>query len=139
MDKRPPTVDGKFCHFPLPDVKHRFHCISLLKMLTLFYSTAVLATTDFRSLYTRVPGRYLSAIPEKVINDVTISVCARSCARETEFECQSFDIDNRKRECHLHSHTHRNPGIVLEYAPDMDHYRSMSCTKHNKSSIIKSI
>ncbi|WAR31389.1 CDCP2-like protein [Mya arenaria] len=86
----------------------------------------VLGDTEnvFRSLYRRVPGHYLAAIPQAVFADVTVDECARSCVDELAFECQSFDVDNLKRECHLHNHTHRDPGIGLQYSPEFDHYRN---------------
>ncbi|WAR31432.1 CUBN-like protein [Mya arenaria] len=89
-------------------------------------SIPVLGDTEnvFRSLYRRVPGHYLAAIPQAVFADVTVDECARSCVNELAFECQSFDVDNLKRECHLHNHTHRDPGIGLQYSPEFDHYRT---------------
>lgn len=79
---------------------------------------------EFQALYKRIPENYLKAIPQKVIENATVEMCASSCVMEVEFECKSFDIDNRNRECHLHNHTHREPLIGLQHARGFDHYRS---------------
>ena len=69
---------------------------------------------------------YLKAFPLKVIHNASVEDCARRCVREVEFECKSFDIDNRQRECHLHNHSHSEPLIGLQESLYLDHYRSKS-------------
>ena len=67
---------------------------------------------------------YINAFPLKVFENTTVEDCAQRCVREVEFECKSFDIDNRLRECHLHNHSHTEPLIGLQESLFMDHYRS---------------
>ncbi|KAH3795724.1 hypothetical protein DPMN_149283, partial [Dreissena polymorpha] len=79
---------------------------------------------DYQNIYTRMADTFLQAIPQKVIENTSLGACARFCATEVEFECQSFDIDNQNRECHLHNHTHRDPTVGLKHALGFDHYRT---------------
>ena len=104
------------------------------KQFFIFYSLLVLSTLsvfsgsefEFQALFTRIPQNYINAFPLKVLENATVENCARSCVREVEFECKSFDIDNIQRECHLHNHSHTERLIGLQESLTMDHYRSKS-------------
>ncbi|KAL4218727.1 hypothetical protein ACF0H5_021315 [Mactra antiquata] len=63
-------------------------------------------------------------MPQKIIPNATVEMCASYCAMEVEFECKSFDIDNTNIECHLHNHTHTEPLVGLQHALGFDHYRT---------------
>ena len=78
---------------------------------------------NFRSLYFRLSNMRMSSIPITIKN-MTVDACAERCVRETEFECKSFDINNKLRDCRLFNHSHEDPFIHLIPSTYVDHYRS---------------
>lgn len=78
---------------------------------------------NFRSLYFRLSNMRMSSIPVTIKN-MTVDACAERCVRETKFECKSFDINNKWRDCRLFNHSHEDPFIHLIPSTYVDHYRS---------------
>ena len=78
----------------------------------------------YRSLFYRMPELRMPSLPMKTLSNTTVEECAKSCAQETSFDCQSFDVDNVLQTCRLHNHSHEERKLPLVVSQSTDHYRS---------------
>lgn len=78
----------------------------------------------YRSLFYRMPELRMPSLPMKTLSNTTVEECAKSCAQETSFDCQSFDVDNVLQTCRLHNHSHEDRNLPLVVSQSTDHYRS---------------
>ncbi|KAK3764762.1 hypothetical protein RRG08_006562 [Elysia crispata] len=87
----------------------------------------------FHGLFARMPQLKLEVSPASlVMNFSDIEQCAARCVRQTDFDCRSFDVDNRARTCRLYNMTHTEGEAYLRESAVTDHYRTAFEKKFNK-------
>ena len=102
--------------------------VSEVYLLYLIHALTFLDFSDkppiFRGLFIREPSRRLSSVPSAQLHNSSIEHCASACVRQTNFQCKSFDFNNRGRTCLLFSVNLDDTDVHLIASSDRDHYKS---------------
>ncbi|CAG5132136.1 unnamed protein product, partial [Candidula unifasciata] len=81
--------------------------------------------TKFHNLFARMPQLMLTGVSVRVVYNLSdVEGCASQCARQTVFDCRSFDVDNKHRACKLYNTSHEDGKAYLQESIYTDHYRT---------------